>query len=203
MVGPTAWRAPPDGRCSGLLPPETNLGPGNIAQVYSARCAAGRNSEAIRTANIPAHLLNSSAKRRNRIQSDAGVAAAFLVAIYVGCLYCAGQNRGDEWTGTRVASADFAGMTGSSEVIRRTYQLENLQLAERMVDCQFCQLSPTSQSVDCANSTGHFPRQRAEKQHPSHCFPNFGGMFSPPSSTFTLCDEVAIKIHADAPARPD
>jgi hypothetical protein len=46
----------------------------------------GRNSEAIRMAYVPAHLLNSSAKRRNRVQSDAGVAAAFLVASYVGCL---------------------------------------------------------------------------------------------------------------------
>ena len=58
-------------------------GPVNIAHVHSARCAAGRNSEAIRMAYVPHTYLNFSEKWRNRVQSDAGVAAAFLVAIYV------------------------------------------------------------------------------------------------------------------------
>src|SRR5258708_82794 len=80
---------------------ETNLGPGHLAQIYTSCGAARRNSEAIRMAYVPAHLLNSSAKRRNRVQSDAGVAAAFLVAIYVGCLHASDLARKTHGTSSR------------------------------------------------------------------------------------------------------
>jgi hypothetical protein len=58
---------------------EADLGPSNIAQIYSSRRVAGRNSETIRMAYISTHVLHSTAKCRHRVQSDAGVAAAFLV----------------------------------------------------------------------------------------------------------------------------
>ena len=66
---------------------ETNLGPGNFAQVYSPGRTAHRNSEAIRMAYLPGHILHSAPKCRNRIQSDAGAVAAFFVAIHVGRLH--------------------------------------------------------------------------------------------------------------------
>ena len=66
---------------------EANLEPGDPAQVYSSRRSEGRNSEAIRMAHFPAHVFDFATQRRDRIQSDAGVVAAFLVAIYVGCLH--------------------------------------------------------------------------------------------------------------------
>src|SRR5438128_1514389 len=66
---------------------ETNLGPGYFAQVYSPCRTTDRNSEAIRMAYLPAHILNSAAKCWDRIQSDAGAAAAFFVAIHVGRLH--------------------------------------------------------------------------------------------------------------------
>src|SRR5262249_14782826 len=76
------------GFCEQAAPwPEADLGPGDSAQVQSPRRAASRNSETIRLAHVPAHLLNSSAQCRDRIQSDAGIAATLLVTINVGCLY--------------------------------------------------------------------------------------------------------------------
>ena len=63
--------------------PETNLGPSNIAQVYSARCVAGRNSEAIRMA----YVFDAAEKRGYGIQSLAGTVAAFNSAINLGCVY--------------------------------------------------------------------------------------------------------------------
>ena len=41
----------------------------------------------IRMAYFPAHLFDSAAKRRDRIQSDAGTPPAFLVAIHIGRLH--------------------------------------------------------------------------------------------------------------------
>src|SRR5215469_12090320 len=67
--------------------PEADLGSGDSAQVHSSRRAQSRNSETIRLAHVPAHLLNSSAKCRDRIQSDAGIAATLLVTFNTGCLH--------------------------------------------------------------------------------------------------------------------
>src|SRR5271167_753882 len=66
---------------------EANLGPGDPAQVYSSRRSEGRNSEAIRMAHFPAHVFDFATQRRDRIQSDAGVVAAFLLPVNVGCLH--------------------------------------------------------------------------------------------------------------------
>lgn len=59
----------------------------DLAQVHSSRCAARRNSEKIRMAHVPAHLLDSAAKRRYRVQSDAGAVTALLATIHTGRLY--------------------------------------------------------------------------------------------------------------------
>jgi len=67
--------------------PEADLGSGDLAQIYSSRRVAGRNSEAIRMAHIPSHVLDSPAECRDRIQSDARAAATFLFAFNVGCLH--------------------------------------------------------------------------------------------------------------------
>src|SRR5215472_3289511 len=76
------------GLCKQTVPwPEANLGPSDPAQVYSSRRVTGRNSEVIRMAYFPAHLFDSAAKRRDRIQSDAGTPPAFLVAIHIGRLH--------------------------------------------------------------------------------------------------------------------
>ena len=66
---------------------KANLASGNLAQVHSSRRTAARDSEAIRMAHVPAHILDVVAKRRNRIQSHAGAVAAFFFEIHVGCLH--------------------------------------------------------------------------------------------------------------------
>src|SRR6266404_6130279 len=66
---------------------ETNLGPGNFAQAYPPLGAARRDSETVWMAYVPAHILDSAAKRRYRVQGDAGTVATFLVTIHVGCLH--------------------------------------------------------------------------------------------------------------------
>ena len=66
---------------------ETNLGPGNFAQAYPPSRAARRDSETIRMAFISSHVLHSTAKCRHGVQSDAGVAAAFLLTVHAGCLH--------------------------------------------------------------------------------------------------------------------
>src|SRR5260370_8345620 len=66
---------------------ETNLGPGNFAQAYPPSRAARRDSETIRMAYISTHVLHSTAKCRHGVQSDAGVAAAFLLTFHAGCLH--------------------------------------------------------------------------------------------------------------------
>src|SRR5882724_6075528 len=63
---------------------QANMGPSHFAQVHSSSCAAARNSEKTRMAHVPAHLLNSAAKRRYRIQSDAGAVATFLITVHIG-----------------------------------------------------------------------------------------------------------------------
>jgi len=63
------------------------MGSGNPAQIHSPRRAECLNPETIRMAYFPAHVLDSAAERRDRVQGDAGVVAPFLVAIYVGCLH--------------------------------------------------------------------------------------------------------------------
>ncbi len=76
------------GFCKQTSPwPEADLGSGDLAQIYSSRRVAGRNSEAIRKAHIPSHVLDFSAECRDRIQSDARAAATFLFAFNVGCLH--------------------------------------------------------------------------------------------------------------------
>ena len=66
---------------------ETHLGPSDLTQIHSSSCAPRRDSETSRMAYVPAHILDSAAKRRYRAQSDAGAVATFLVAIHVGCLH--------------------------------------------------------------------------------------------------------------------
>src|SRR5215469_4897036 len=66
---------------------EADLGPGDSAQIHSSRCAAGWNSETSWMAHIPAHVLDSSAECRDRVQGDARAAATFLVTFNFGCLH--------------------------------------------------------------------------------------------------------------------
>jgi len=76
------------GFCKQTAPwPETILGPSDPAQICTSCGAACRNSKAIRMAHVPAHVLDTPAKCRDRVQSNAGAVAAFLVTIYVGCLH--------------------------------------------------------------------------------------------------------------------
>jgi len=60
---------------------ETNMGPSDLTQIHSSGRAARRDSEAIWLAYVPAHILDSAAKRRYRVQSNARTVATFLVAI--------------------------------------------------------------------------------------------------------------------------
>jgi len=66
---------------------ETNMGPGDFTQIHSSSCAKIRDSEAIWMAYFSAHILDSAAKRRHRVQSDARAVATFLVTIYAGYLH--------------------------------------------------------------------------------------------------------------------
>jgi hypothetical protein len=76
------------GFCEQTAPwPQADLGAGDLAEIYSYRRAESRHSETIWMAHVPAHLLNSSAKRRDRIQSDARAPATFLITFNVGCLH--------------------------------------------------------------------------------------------------------------------
>ena len=62
------------GFCKQSAPwPDAVLGPGHFAKIHSSARAARRNSEAIRMAYVPAHLLDPAAKCWNRVQGDAGV----------------------------------------------------------------------------------------------------------------------------------
>jgi hypothetical protein len=47
---------------------ETNMGPSDLTQIHSSGRAARRDSEAIWLAYVPAHILDSAAKRRYRVQ---------------------------------------------------------------------------------------------------------------------------------------
>jgi len=64
---------------------ETDMGPGDLTQLHSSSCAARRDSETVWMAYVPAHILDSAAKRRYRVQGDAGTVAPFLVTIHVRC----------------------------------------------------------------------------------------------------------------------
>src|SRR6516162_2931297 len=68
------------------------LGTSDPAQIHSSCGAAPRNSETIRMAHVPAHLLDSAPKCRNRVQGDAGAPAAFNSAIHVGRLHSGGHS---------------------------------------------------------------------------------------------------------------
>jgi hypothetical protein len=79
------------GFCKQTAPgPQADLGPGDLAQIYLSRCAAGWNPKTIRMAHFSAHLLDSPAKCRDRIQSYARVAATFLATFNIGCLHAGG-----------------------------------------------------------------------------------------------------------------
>lgn len=58
-----------------------------LRKIYSSCRAACRNSEAIRMAHISAYVLHSPAECGNRIQSHAGIVAAFNSAVHIGCLH--------------------------------------------------------------------------------------------------------------------
>jgi integrase len=73
--------------------PISDMGPGDLTQVHSSRCAARRDSETVWMAYVPAHILDSAAKRRYRVQGDAGTVAPFLVTIHVRCLHASGLAR--------------------------------------------------------------------------------------------------------------
>src|SRR5690349_24771941 len=62
------------------------VGAGNFAQIYSSGRTTRGNPEAIRMAYFPAHLLDVAAECRDRVQGDARVVAAFVLAVYVGHL---------------------------------------------------------------------------------------------------------------------
>jgi hypothetical protein len=64
-----------------------DLGPGDLAQIYSPFGAKCRNPEAIRMAYVRAHVLDSAAKCRDRIQGDARTAPTFDLALNVGRLH--------------------------------------------------------------------------------------------------------------------
>src|SRR5260370_4317554 len=66
---------------------EAILGTGNSAQVCSAGCPTGWNPKAHRMAYLPSYLFDSAAERWNRVQADAGVVAAFLLALNLGYLH--------------------------------------------------------------------------------------------------------------------
>jgi len=125
------------GFCKQTAPwPQADLGPGDPAQIYSSRCAAGWNSETIRMAHIPAYLLDSSAECRDRIQSDARAAAAFLVTFNVRCLHA-----GDLTSEARCASSrarpcirvghELHPSRLSAAMSRRRAHVKRLQLTKR------------------------------------------------------------------------
>lgn len=58
-----------------------------ILRKYIRPVAARRDSETVWMAYVPAHILDSAAKRRYRVQGDAGTVETFLVTIHVGCLH--------------------------------------------------------------------------------------------------------------------
>ena len=66
---------------------KANLGLGDLAKIYSPCRAERRDSETIRMAHVSAHVLYSAAECGDRIQSDAGAVAAFLITIHIGCLH--------------------------------------------------------------------------------------------------------------------
>ena len=70
---------------------ETNPGASRLAEAYSSSCRAHGYSEAIRMAYIATHLFDSTAKCGNGVQSDAGIASAFHIAIHVGYLYAGNE----------------------------------------------------------------------------------------------------------------
>ena len=88
---------------------EANLGAGNFAQIYSSGRTTRGNPEAIRMAYFPAHVLDVAAECRDRVQGDARVVAAFVLAVYVGRLHA----------GNFARKARCAGSSPRSSVHRR------------------------------------------------------------------------------------
>ena len=90
------------GFCEQTAPrPETDMGPGDLTQVHSSSRAARRDSETVWMAYVSAHILDSAAKRRYRVQGDAGTVATFLVTIHVGCLHASDLARKTCGAGSR------------------------------------------------------------------------------------------------------
>src|SRR5208337_4283840 len=89
-----------------LSGPKTVLGSGDLAQIHTSRSATSRNPEAIRMAYVPAQLLDPAAKRGDRVQGDAGVAAAFFVPLNAGRLHAGSNAREARSAGGR----DVAGL---------------------------------------------------------------------------------------------
>src|SRR5580693_5197319 len=77
------------GLCQQTAPwSDADLGPSDLAKIYSSRRAVRRSSEAIRMAHVPpSYVFDTPAERGNRIQSYAGTVAAFKSAIHIGCLH--------------------------------------------------------------------------------------------------------------------
>ena len=63
------------------------LGPGDFAKIHPSKGAGIGYSKTLRVAYLPTHLLYPLEKRRHGVQGDAGVAAAFLIEIDIGCLH--------------------------------------------------------------------------------------------------------------------
>ena len=88
--------------------PKTVLGPGDLTQIHSPCGTECRNPEVIRMAHVPAHVLDSATKCRNRIQGDARTAPTFDLALNVGRLH-SGDNSGEACSSSsgRVAGLSF------------------------------------------------------------------------------------------------
>jgi integrase len=71
---------------------KTVLGPSDPTQIHSSCGAECRNPEAIRMAHVPAHVLDSATKCRNRSQGDARTASTFNLALNVGRLHSGGNS---------------------------------------------------------------------------------------------------------------
>ena len=96
------------GFCKQTSPwPQADLGPGDPAQIYSSRRRAGWNSQTIRMAHVPPHLLDPTAERWDRIQSDARTAASFFVAFNLGRVHAGNLTSEARCTGSRTRSRIF------------------------------------------------------------------------------------------------
>jgi hypothetical protein len=87
---------------------KTNLGPSDLAEIYSSGRAEGWNREAIRMAHVPAHILDSVAKCGDRVQGDAGTASPFVIPLDIGCLHPGSYSGEACSTSRRIVAGLFA-----------------------------------------------------------------------------------------------